>query len=256
MSESERRPRKEDFWHMLYPLSGVLTELRQDWHDLEQPENEASELLTSSAWLEQVRKWTALFGRDTFLDGRIHGPVRWTLHSDKASFDSAPGEKVGRFEGIDTTRPWFAIGLYVSSCQNHLNINMGSWLYVPPHLLYYYMRALEEMSGDVPHIPALSRMGNEYLHNAVARACMSWVHDTDGEGPASYQACYAADTRSEFEHRAKELAEKSVAFVQAQEPTIDLLDGFKYGVYKAWAGSSSQAPELTECHTWMSFSAE
>lgn len=263
MSEPGQPLRKEDYWNMLSGLTDMMVALRQDWTRLQQPGDYASTLLSSDSWLAQVRARTQARGVDTVLDGSSHGPVRWEFCEDTVSFNSAPGDRVSRWVGIDTERPWFAVGIFRAEALGdpHFDPMLSSTLFARAERQSAYERDLEYLLTDRQASLLMVDTYGPQVQFAIAGKSLNWIKTTR-EGQATLAYCNAATGRTpaerqqEFERRVLQLGAISVEFTRRHIPSDNLMHQFGYGVYTAWSLEGSQHSNLFQCFRWMSLVAE
>lgn len=227
----------EDCWNMLSPLTDMLSKLRTDWHHLKSPTEGRSEPMDSVAWLRQLRKRSSDVGRDTLLDGRTHGQVRWALYEDKPSFDAVRGHIIPRLYGIQSNKAYFAITVD-GNCDG---LHSTSRLLVKRDQEDFYETALSQLFPNIDLSDLSPETRRATLQNRIGSFSQLML---DAGGTREFiDHCYEGRTAAERDQRITHLVNVIVSSLGPclySAASIEALRDFAFGVCLTWSPTNGQ----------------
>jgi hypothetical protein len=170
---------------------------------------------------------------------------------------------VDRLEGIDESRPWFAIGIHSHTPDPYTQFvpDISSYLFVPSERLYHYESALCLLRDDDRPSRATSRRPDASPQGLIGE--FSLDHLTTCSRGQQMMTLFGIphgsgsdDDRREFDTMVVGFGTHCVASVRHQVEEIDLLSKFDFNVYTAWPEEGSRQSDLTTCCAWMGIVAE
>lgn len=226
--QSLAAPHREDWWHLLAPLTETLYGLRQDWHDLQGLRQDPSEVLQSAIWLHRLRERVGKFGQETRLDDGVRGSARWTMCENEQAFKSAPGELVDRLSWTWGREPYFLIT--VKPQVQTVDVLWQSRLYAGRDRMPEYESALESLCNGAT-LNLERREGNVWrdtVHNVIARKIAEAAKSEEGEPMRAY--CFETDDENDREERLVNCTHTALYWCEDAIGRAQLLKGYDYDV--------------------------